>query len=44
MQAVTQIPRAAILLLIKTRGSRRIGSRIHEAAAPETVSLKTTVT
>jgi hypothetical protein len=33
----------AILLLRKTRGSRRKGSRIHEVAAPETVSVKTTV-
>jgi hypothetical protein len=43
-QTVNQTPRAASFLLRKTNGTRRIGSRIHEVAAPETVSVKTTVT
>jgi hypothetical protein len=39
------MPRAANLLLRKTSGSSSIGSRIlAEVDAPETVSLKTTVT
>jgi hypothetical protein len=41
--AAIHAPRAASFLLKNTRGSRRTGSRIHEVAAPETVSVKTTV-
>ena len=42
-QAVSKMPRAASFLLMNPRGSRRIGSRMNPEAAPETVSIKTTV-
>jgi hypothetical protein len=37
------MPLAASFLLMNPRGSRRIGSRINPEAAPETVSVKTTM-
>jgi hypothetical protein len=43
-QAVIHSHRAASFLRRIISGSKRIGSRIHEVDAPETVSLKTTVT
>jgi hypothetical protein len=42
-QAQDQTPRAVSFLFNNTRGSRRMGSRIPAVAAPETVSVKTTV-
>jgi hypothetical protein len=42
-QAEIQTPLAASFLLMNPRGSRRIGSRMNPEAAPETVSVKTTV-
>ena len=39
-----QIPRAINFLLIKARGTTRKGRRIAAPAAPDTVSVKITVT
>jgi hypothetical protein len=42
-EAVIQAPFAVSFFLKSAKGSRRKGNRIQPEAAPETVSLKTTV-
>jgi len=41
--AENQMPRAVSFLWTSTRGSRRMGSRMPAVAAPDTVSVKTTM-
>jgi hypothetical protein len=43
-QAVNQIPFVESFFLTKKRGSRRSGSKMPAVAAPDSVSVKTTVT